>query len=129
MIEKYLIPEFGSNVGFLRATACWVVGKYGGKSDYCLEFQNKANIGIVVKGLTQCLNDSELPVKVKAAISLSYLLDHKEAEDLLRPYLQNILECYLKIMDEIDNEAVVNALEAIVQSFHNEIVPYSYQLI
>jgi len=38
MIEKYLIPEFGSNVGFLRATACWVVGKYGGKSDYCLEF-------------------------------------------------------------------------------------------
>lgn len=32
-------------------------------------------------------------------------------------------------MDEVDNEGVVNALEAIVQSFHNEIVPYSYQLI
>lgn len=66
---------------------------------------------------------------MKAAVSLSCLLDHKEAEDLLRPYLQNILECYLKIMDQVDNEGVVNALEGIVQSFHNEIVPYSFQLI
>lgn len=129
MIEKYLFPEFSSNVGFLRATACQVLGKYGGKSEYSLEFKNKENISVAVKGITQCLNDSELPVKVKAAVSLSCLLDHKEAEDLLRPYLQNILECYLKIMDEVDNEGVVNALEGIVQSFHNEIVPYSFQLI
>lgn len=32
-------------------------------------------------------------------------------------------------MDSIDNEGVVAALENIVSTYHNEIVPYSYQLI
>jgi hypothetical protein len=32
-------------------------------------------------------------------------------------------------MDSIDNEGVVAALEGIVSTYHNEIVPYSYQLI
>jgi len=82
-----LLPEFSSNVGFLRATACWVIGRYGGKTESSLEFRNKSNINVAVKGLTECLNDSELPVKVKAAISLSCLLDHQEVQDLLRPYL------------------------------------------
>ena len=65
-------------------------------------------------------------MRVKAAVSLSCLLDHKEAEDMLRPYLQNILESYIKLMDSIDNEGVVAALEAIVSIYHNEIVPYSF---
>lgn len=29
-------------------------------------------------------------------------------------------------MDSIDNEGVVAALESIVTTYHNEIVPYSY---
>lgn len=79
--------------------------------------------------MTTCLKDAELPVRVKAAVSLCCLLDHKEAEDMLRPHLQTILECYLKLMDSIDNEGVVAALEVIVSTYHDEIVPYSFQLI
>ena len=48
---------------------------------------------------------------------------------MLRPYLQNILESYIKLMDSIDNEGVIAALESIVLVYHNEIVPYSYQLV
>lgn len=76
--------------------------------------------------MTNCLKDNELPVRVKAAVSLTSLLDHKEAEDMLRPHLQTILECYLKLMDSIDNEGVVAALEAVVSVYHDEIVPYSF---
>lgn len=52
LLEKYLLPEFNSNVGFLRACACQVFGKYGGKSEYSLEFKNKDNIAAAVKGIT-----------------------------------------------------------------------------
>jgi len=36
ILEKFIIPEFKNSVGFLRARACWVFGKYGQ-----IEFKNK----------------------------------------------------------------------------------------
>lgn len=73
--------------------------------------------------------DQHLPVRVKAAVALNCLLSQKEAEDLLRPLLPKILEIYIKLMDQIDNEGLVAALEGIVDSYQNEIVPYAYELI
>jgi hypothetical protein len=45
---------------------------------------------------------------------------------MLRPHLKTILECYIKLMDNIDNEGVVAGLEAVVSIYHDDIVPYSY---
>ena len=55
--------------------------------------------------------DNELPVRVKAAVSLNCLLAQKEAEDLLRNSLPKILEIYIKLMDIVDNDGIVAALE------------------
>ena len=124
ILEQHVLTEFKNPIGFLRARACWLFGKFGH-----LEFQNPNNIKVAVEGITNCLMDANLPVRVKAAVALNCLLLQKEAEDLLRPLLPKILEIYLKLMDQIDNEGIVAALEGIVDSYQNEIVPYAYDLI
>ena len=124
ILEQYVLPEFKNQIGFLRARACWIFGKYGH-----IEFQNPQNIKIAVEGISHCLMDTQLPVRVKAAVALNCLLTQKEAEDLLRPSLPKILEIYLKLMDQIDNEGIVAALEGIVDSYQQEIVPYAFDLV
>jgi len=123
MLQKFVLNEFSSSVGILRARACWVFGKYGH-----ISFNNQENVKVAVEGITSCLLDGDLPVRVKAAVSLNCLLSQKQAIDLLKPSLPKILEIYLKIMEQIDNEGIVSSLEGIVDSFKEEICPYAVQL-
>jgi len=53
-----------------------VFGKYGGKNYDSVAFKDNQSIELGVKGITDCLKDSQLPVRVKAAVSLSSLLEH-----------------------------------------------------
>ena len=51
-----------------------------------------------------------MPVKFQAAISLSKMLNNETAVEFLKPALHSILEVYLRIMEEIDSEVLVDAL-------------------
>ena len=44
-------------------------------------------------------------------------IKNETAESFLKPALGNILEVYLKIMNEIDSEELVGALEEIMSSY------------
>jgi hypothetical protein len=72
--------------------------------------------------------DPELPVRLNAALSVSKLLQSERACQLLKPYLKFILEGYLKLMDEIESEDLVNALEEIVSLYRHDIGPFAIQL-
>ena len=82
----------------------------------------------VINALYQNLNYPDLPVKVEAALALNKLLCHEEAVEFLRPALKDLLQTYLKIMDDIDFDDMVNALKEIVEVFENDIAPYAYGL-
>lgn len=43
--------------------------------------------------------DQELPVKIKASIALNSLLTYSSAQEILKPYLANVLEIYMKLME------------------------------
>ena len=61
-------------------------------------------------------------------MALNKLLCHEEAVEFLRPALKDLLQTYLKIMDDIDFDDMVNALKEIVEVFENDIAPYAYGL-
>ena len=46
-----------------------------------------------------------------AATSLHKLFDIKGVIEFLKPALKNLLEVYLKLMNEIENEELVSGLE------------------
>ena len=51
------------------------------------------------------------------------------AENFLRPALGQLLELYLKIMDEVDSEDLVGALEGIMTVFSDDIAPHAVNLV
>jgi hypothetical protein len=74
------------------------------------------------------LNHSNLPVKVEAALALNDLLEHPTTVDFLRPGLELLLKTYLKIMDDIDFDELIQALQSIVETYQEEIAPYAISL-
>jgi hypothetical protein len=56
------------------------------------------------------------------------LLEHDLAIDFCRPGLEVLLKTYLKIMDEIDFDKLIEALRRLVEVYHDEIAPYAVAL-
>ena len=72
----------------------------------------------------QQLFSDALPVKYEAALALSKMLKNDDAAAFLKPALSNLLEIYLKIMEDIDSEELISALEEIVEKFSEDIGPF-----
>jgi hypothetical protein len=50
------------------------------------------------------------------------------AIEFLRPGLETLLKTFLKIMDDIDYDELVEALKTLVEVYHDEIAPYAVSL-
>ena len=73
-----------------------------------------------------------MPIKYQAAVALAKLLLNgglgNTARDVLKPSLASMLEIYLQLMEEIDSEELMMALEDVIDSYSKYIEPYAVQL-
>lgn len=53
------------------------------------------------------------------------MLKSEAASEFLKPALKGILEMYLKIMEMIDSEELIGALEQIMEQYSDEIGPFA----
>eukprot|EP01017_Pseudomicrothorax_dubius_P030756 TRINITY_DN3860_c0_g1_i1.p1 TRINITY_DN3860_c0_g1~~TRINITY_DN3860_c0_g1_i1.p1 ORF type:complete len:614 (+),score=219.71 TRINITY_DN3860_c0_g1_i1:68-1909(+) len=124
LLERCVVPELRSPHGYLRARACEVLFLYGH-----VPIQNKATAIAALEGLCACLEDKELPVRVKAAAGLASLLRQSEAAAAMRPNLESAIKVYLDLMAELDHDKVTLGLERLIGSFTEEIQPFAVQLV
>ena len=59
---------------------------------------------------------------------MSNLVNNETAEQFLKPALANLLQVYLKIMNEIDSEALVESFEKIVACYKDDMAPYAIEI-
>lgn len=127
MLKMYIIPEFQSQFGFLRAKACWVSQQFAD-----LKFTDGKGDGPTFRLLFECivraLQDPELPVRVDAVVALRTFVDEAATLDFLKEVLPHLLDELFKLMDEVDNEDLVFTLETIVENLGEEIAPYALGL-
>lgn len=83
---------------------------------------------LALDAIWQSLHHSDLPVKVEAALALNSMLHHEVAVELVRPGLEQLLKTYLKIMDEIDFDELIVALQELVDTFQENIAPFAIGL-
>ena len=94
-----------------------------------MKFKNEAHLEKVVELAFGCLiNDTQLPVRLQAALSIAKLLQNDRAAEILKPHLRQVLEAFLKLMTEIESEELVNALEEVVTLYKDDIGPFAIQL-
>lgn len=74
------------------------------------------------------MQDNELPVKIEAAKALPRLLIWEIAKENVAREVGNLLNIYKNLMNEIDSEELVDALEDIVGKFSFEMMPYALDL-
>mmetsp|Transcript_2416 Transcript_2416/g.16258 ORF Transcript_2416/g.16258 Transcript_2416/m.16258 type:complete len:1039 (-) Transcript_2416:1522-4638(-) len=127
MLKMYIVPEFQSQFGFLRAKACWVSQQFAD-----LKFTDGKGDGPTFRMLFECivraLQDPELPVRVDAVVALRTFVDEASTLDFLKEILPHLLDELFKLMDEVDNEDLVFTLETIVENLGEEIAPYALGL-
>jgi hypothetical protein len=92
MIVNHVFPEFTSPHGYLRARACWVINQFAE-----VKYKDPANLQRALElARTALCNDSELPVRVEAAITVQMLLTEQENGSFLKWCLRNkTLNCFL----------------------------------
>ena len=69
LIMSNVIPDFGSQYGFLCARACWMIYNY-----YKLEYNDPSVYQAIAQGCMQCLKHPEIPVKIEASKAISRII-------------------------------------------------------
>ncbi|KAH8551815.1 armadillo-type protein [Umbelopsis sp. PMI_123] len=127
MMEPFFVthvfPEFDSPFPFLRARACNITRQF---SDF--DFAGEENLAILYNKLLSCLKDSELPVKVHAALALQPLISHESVREAMIPNLPFIMQELLNLTNEIDADVLANVMEEFVEVFAEQLVPFAVQL-
>jgi hypothetical protein len=119
LIAEHVLPHMDSQNPYLVARACWCFGRYAlymGTSD------------LIVEGIKRVLNilkHPELPTRVQAALALRSLVQTDEAKPLLGNVLPDLFQIMFSLINEIDSDDLVSALDSIIFEFKNSIGPYA----
>lgn len=125
MFEKFIIPELMSDHDVMRARACSVYSNVGA----IVEYSNPSSYLNACQGICNCLASKSLPIKVGAAESLQVFLAHPAARELLANDLEKILDLILELMNQIELDELVVALEGIIKEFGGRAGKYTVKLI
>ncbi|XP_068617369.1 importin-7 [Battus philenor] len=125
LLSQYVFPEFHSPLGYMRARACWVLHCFASvrlKSEPLL-------IEAVRLTVNALLTDTELPVKVEAAIALQILLALQEkVQKYLEPQVKAVTTELLEVIRETENDNIANVLQKIVPLYTEQLMPMAYEI-
>ncbi|KAJ3612126.1 hypothetical protein NHX12_020403 [Muraenolepis orangiensis] len=118
MLQNYVFPLLNSPLGYLRARSCWVLHCFSR-----LRFQDEVSLRNAVELVKQDLiADTEMPVKVEAAIALQALVSHQEeAKRYLRPYVRPVMQELLHIMKETESDDLTSVIQKMICQYNQEV--------
>jgi len=123
ILKNHVYPELQGDNEMLKSRCLWLYGEFS------LFVQDPEHAIKAVESVYKCLLDDCLPVKVFAGTSLHKISKIKDAKRILEPGIADIIAAYLKAMQEIDQDELVNALEEMVNLFEDKIEPFAFELI
>lgn len=122
-LVRYVFPDFRSTQGFLRARACNTVEKFEQ-----LDFKDPNNLLIIYRNILECMADTDLPVRVEAALALQPLIRHDIIRTNMQQNIPQIMQQLLKLANEVDVDALSNVMEDFVEVFAAELTPFAVAL-
>lgn len=88
--------------------------------------QDGLTIELVNKVFNLMHSSGSLAVKIEAAQALAEIVnDQPSYSEVIKPALQQVLETFLQLMDEIELEGLISALKIIVDNYEKEIIPFA----
>ncbi|KAI2605079.1 ARM repeat-containing protein [Hypoxylon fragiforme] len=122
-LVRYVFPDFKSPLGYLRARACDTIEKFEQ-----LNFKDQNNLLIIYRHILDCMADTDLPVRVTAALALQPLIRHDAIRISMQQSIPTIMQQLLKLANECDIDALANVMEDFVEVFAAELTPFAVAL-
>lgn len=122
-LVRYVFPDFKSPLGYLRARACDTIEKFEQ-----LNFKDQNNLLIIYRHILDCMADTDLPVRVTAALALQPLIRHDVIRVSMQQSIPTIMQQLLKLANECDIDALANVMEDFVEVFAAELTPFAVAL-
>uniref|UniRef100_A0A7N8XLP3 Importin 7 n=1 Tax=Mastacembelus armatus TaxID=205130 RepID=A0A7N8XLP3_9TELE len=125
MLQNHVFPLFRSELGYMRARACWVLHYF------CeVKFKSDQNLQTALELTRLCLiNDNEMPVKVEAAIALQVLISNQEkAKEYITPYIRPVMQALLHIVRETENDDLTNVIQKMICEYSEEVTPIAVEM-
>ncbi|KAG9331809.1 hypothetical protein JZ751_016963 [Albula glossodonta] len=125
MLQNHVFPLFRSELGYMRARACWVLHYF------CeVKFKSEQNLQTALELTRLCLiNDNEMPVKVEAAIALQVLISNQEkAKEYITPFIRPVMQALLHIVRETENDDLTNVIQKMICEYSEEVTPIAVEM-
>ncbi|XP_066556946.1 importin-7 isoform X1 [Amia ocellicauda] len=125
MLQNHVFPLFSSELGYMRARACWVLHYF------CeVKFKIDQNLQTALELTRRCLiNDNEMPVKVEAAIALQVLISNQEkAKEYITPFIRPVMQALLHIVRETENDDLTNVIQKMICEYSEEVTPIAVEM-
>ncbi|KAM5138812.1 importin-7 [Mantella aurantiaca] len=125
MLQNHVFPLFSSELGYMRARACWVLHYF------CeVKFKIDQNLQTALELTRRCLiDDREMPVKVEAAIALQVLISNQEkAKEYIAPYIRPVMQALLHIIRETENDDLTNVIQKMICEYRDEVTPIAVEM-
>ena len=124
LLEKYINPSFISNCPFLNERACTFIELL---RDY--NIQNENLIISITKNICNLLEkDDYLPIRIMSGLAAPTLLRYNNVQLLLKGNVKILLSLYIKILNEVETEEIIECIGEIVKYFKKEVREYVVQL-
>lgn len=122
-VMQYVVGDFQSPFGFLRARVCAFINRFAEA-----KFSDKNNIALIYQNILKSMSDENLPVQVEASLALQPLIQHEDVRIALCEHIPQIMQHFLTLGDKIDMDALSGVMEEFVEVYHEQLTPFSIQL-
>jgi len=129
MLANYVIPEFESPQGMLRAKACILCCEYAEFATNLAEQGKQELFDAMLGGVVRALQDKAMPVRVDAATALGAFVESPAAVAKLKPNLSQLLSVLFEMITGAGNEEVIETLGLITEHFKEDMAPYAVQMV
>jgi hypothetical protein len=123
LLKNYVMADLVSPIGFARMRAVWMYSQFAKFPLKDVEANSQ-----VCTLICKLMMDEALPVQIEAAIAIPKLAELPIMSKIIKPELHHLIGAYLKLMDRIDSEDLVEALEQVVETYGTEIAPFAVSL-
>ncbi|KAI5962725.1 NMD5 [Candida theae] len=126
VLSSLVIPNLNSKHDFLKARAVEVCSQF---SD--VEFTNQQTLSVLVHGILQNFNDSEvsLPVQFNSALAIQGFIEVDAFKQTLATIVLPTMSKLLEMSNEIDNDAISVVMQECVENFSEQLQPFGVDLM
>lgn len=122
-LTAHVVPDLASPQKFLRLRSAWCIEQFE-----AMQWTNLESSSKMISGLMSCLEDSELPVRAQACVTIGSLLDQEFCQQQLVVHLGKIVQITLQLTSQVELDSLSYVMDRLVSMFPNELTPYAEEL-